>query len=45
MEKCNKINGLRNPHYSRRLRGLVTKLWLQGMAVEKIEKIVAKKVK
>ena len=41
MEKRNDINGLReNPHYQRRLSGLVKKLWIKGEPVGKINRIV-----
>ena len=41
MEKRNDINGLReNPHYQRRLSGLVKKLWIKGEPVGKINRII-----
>lgn len=45
MEKRNDINGLRdNPHYQRRLSGLVKKLWIKGEPVGKINRIVYKQI-
>ena len=40
MEKRNKINGLGNPHYDRRLSGLTKKLWIKGEPVGKINRII-----
>jgi len=45
MEKRNEINSLRdNPHYQRRLSGLVKKLWIKGEPVGKINRIISKQI-
>ena len=45
MKKRNDINNLRdNPHYQRRLSGLVKKLWIKGEPVGKINRIITKQI-
>lgn len=44
MEKCNDFNGLGNPHYNRRLSGLIKKLWIRGEPLGKINRIVTKEL-